>query len=46
MIGDGVEMIGVEAAGKGLKTGMHSATLKCRKKRCITWYDDLSITGQ
>ena len=32
MIGDGVEMIGVEAAGKGLKTGMHSATLNAGKK--------------
>jgi len=27
-----VEMIGVEAAGKGLKTGMHSATLNAGKK--------------
>ena len=32
MIDDGVEMIGVEAAGKGLKTGMHSATLNAGKK--------------
>jgi len=32
MIDDGVEMIGVEAAGKGLKTGKHSATLNAGKK--------------
>ena len=32
MIDDSVEMIGVEAAGKGLKTGMHSATLNAGKK--------------
>jgi len=32
MIDDDVEMIGVEAAGKGLKTGMHSATLNAGKK--------------
>ena len=32
MIGNGVEMIGVEAAGQGLKTGRHSATLNAGKK--------------
>ena len=32
MINDNVEMIGVEAGGKGLKTGKHSATLSAGKK--------------
>jgi len=32
MIVVGVEMIGVDAAGEGLKTGMHSATLNAGKK--------------
>ena len=46
MIDDGVEMIGVEAAGKGLKTGMHSATLNAGKKGVLHGNDDLPITGQ
>ena len=32
MINDNVEMIGVEAGGKGLNTGKHSATLNAGKK--------------
>ena len=35
-------MIGVEAAGLGLKTSKHSATLSAGSKGVSAWNDDLS----
>jgi len=46
LVDSNTEMIGVEAAGKGLKSKLHSATLSAGTKGGFTWHDDIFASRQ